>query len=168
MITKIFFDLNKKNVKYESISYNLNDISKLNYLKEFNINFNKIKRLIVQFETHEEEIEEEDDVMENNNKNFFKTLFSFNNIENDLIYLDIYYINDYHINPAYFEKINFFNDLKYLYLHWFNFNEIFVIKLNTLKILSIENCKNIEISDISSEKLEELDLSSIILLILIY
>ena len=45
---KLFFDkLNKSNIKYSSIFYKFNDKNKLNYLKNINIDFNKIKKLII-------------------------------------------------------------------------------------------------------------------------
>ena len=40
---KLFDKLNNLNINYSSIFYNLTDINKINYLKEININFNKIK-----------------------------------------------------------------------------------------------------------------------------
>ena len=44
----VFFNkLNKSNIKYSSIYYDFNDKTKINYLKEFNIDFNKIKKLTI-------------------------------------------------------------------------------------------------------------------------
>ena len=42
---KFFDKMNKSNIKYSSIFYNFNDKNKINYLKELNIDFNKIKKL---------------------------------------------------------------------------------------------------------------------------
>ena len=44
----LFNKLNKSNIKYSSIYYSFNDIEKLNYLKEFNLDFHKIKRIILE------------------------------------------------------------------------------------------------------------------------
>ena len=49
---KFFDNLNKLDIKYASIFYILKDMNKINYLKEFNINFNKIKRLTLKFENY--------------------------------------------------------------------------------------------------------------------
>ena len=78
-----------------SIYYDLRDINKIN-LKEININFNKIKALtICNFDykliLNKKDKKENKNVMQNNFNNFFDILFSFNNIENNLIYL-IYFL----------------------------------------------------------------------------
>ena len=44
---KIFDKLNKLNIKYSSIFYNFIDTKAIKYLKEFNIDFNKIKIIIL-------------------------------------------------------------------------------------------------------------------------
>ena len=41
----MFDKLNNENINYASIFYKLEYPNKINYLKEMNINFNKIKRL---------------------------------------------------------------------------------------------------------------------------
>ena len=43
--SRIFNKLNKSNINYSSVRYNLDDVKKLKYLKELNIDFNKIKRI---------------------------------------------------------------------------------------------------------------------------
>ena len=78
---KIFENLNNLNIKYSSIFYNLKDINKINYLKEININFNKIKKLTIE--------NENDNENDNKFNNYFDILFSFDNIENNLIYLKL-------------------------------------------------------------------------------
>ena len=88
---------------------------------------------------------------------FYENLFSFN-IENNLIYLNIEYMNHYKINPVSFEGINKFKKLKYLYIKFFDFENIFVITLNTLKLLSINACKKVCLdSKILYESLEVLE-----------
>ena len=47
---KFFNNLNNLDTKYTSIFYYLKDINKINYLKEINIDFNKIKRLSLKIE----------------------------------------------------------------------------------------------------------------------
>ena len=45
---KLFEKLNNLNINYKSIFYRLEDINKINYLKEINIDFNKIKRSTIE------------------------------------------------------------------------------------------------------------------------
>ena len=98
---KLFDKLNNLNIKYSSIFYKLKDINKIDYLKEIHINFNIIKKLT---------IENDYDYVYGIKKefiHFFEILFSFNNIENNLIYLNIkfkYYQIKVNINL--FENIN--------------------------------------------------------------
>ena len=119
---KFFDKLNKSNIKYSSIYYDFYELYKINYLNEFNIDFNKIKKLTLNINN---KIEDE------KNNYFFETLFSFNNIENNLIYLKIYFneYNGIYLSPELFEKINNFKSLKYLYIHKFNFNKNFNVKI---------------------------------------
>jgi hypothetical protein len=51
---KFFDNLNQLDIKYASIFYILKDMNKINYLKEFNIKFNKIKRLTLKFDNYYE------------------------------------------------------------------------------------------------------------------
>ena len=147
---KNYFDnLNKLNIKYSSIYYSFDDKKKINYLKELNIDYNKIKR----FNLIEEGKNDED----NNNK-FFETLFSIKNIKNSLIYLKINFTKGNILEPNLFEEINNFKSLRYLYIKYFKFNINFNIKLENIKILSCKNCKNISISKNIGTKLEILDL----------
>ena len=153
---KFFDNLNQLDIKYSSIYYDLVDVNKINYLKEFNINFNKIKRLILKIENNSKE------KYDNNiqiNK-FFGSLFSFNNIKNNLIYLeiDIDFMYD-KINNELLENINNFKLLRYLYLYNLKFKQDFIIKLKEIELLSIKSSKNVKLSEIPNEKLIELYLS---------
>ena len=51
------------NISYISIFYNLKDTNKINYLKEININFNKIKTLTIH--------NCDDNIIQKNINNFF-------------------------------------------------------------------------------------------------
>ena len=156
---KTFNDLNKLNIKYSSIFY-LNNNNNINFLNEINIDFNKIKRITIKIKHMERYDFIDNDNFTKNNKNFFENLYSFTNIKNNLIYLNICYRDDYYknINNDLFEDINKFKSLKYLFLESFSSDNNFVIKLNTLKSLSIKKCKNINISEMTNENLEALDL----------
>ena len=90
--------------------------------------------------------------------NFFEILFSLNNIENNLIYLNIKFAYC-KIKSEFFESINNFKSLRYLYIENINFDKDFIIKLNILELLSIISCNNIKLSEIPNEKLKELVIS---------
>jgi len=147
------------NINYTSIFYNLKDITKIDYLKEININFNKIKKLTIESD-YKFNIEDEDKNkdIKKQIKHFLEILFSINNIENKLIYLNIKF-KSYKINPELFENINNFKLLRYLYLENIEFENDFIIKLNLLKLLSIKLCENIKLSEISNEELKILKLT---------
>ena len=158
---KCFNKLNKENIKYTSIYYKFNDKDKIKYLKEFNIDFNKIKRMtLIHNDIDGREEDAAKNVVNQMNKNFFDNLFSFSNIENNLIYLKIKINSQYRLAPNLFENINNFKALKYLYINSFFFDSDFIIKLNNIKLLYIENSDNIGIYQPSCQKLEVLNLSS--------
>ena len=115
-------------------------------MNEFKINFNKVKRLTLTLENEDLDFSHIENI---DYQYFFKEFFSINDISSNLIYLKINLeeINTEKINPEIFEGINRFNALKYLFLNSFPFNENFIIKLTTLRILSIKNCENIYLSD---------------------
>ena len=51
---QLFNKLNKLDIKYSSVFYKLQNINKIDYLKEININFNKIKKLTIENENYNE------------------------------------------------------------------------------------------------------------------
>ena len=133
--------LNKNNYKYSSLLFEYKDINDINYLTKFNINFNGIKNLII--------IEKKEIGSIENNNYFFKTLFSFKNIENNLVSLYIQIDpNFYHYNKIKgesFNNLNNFKSLKILNLNELKFDTIFIIKLINLIELFLNNCENIAI-----------------------
>jgi len=148
---KFFDNLNKKNINYTSIFYNLKNINKINYLRHMNIDFNKIIRLTIE----DDDYTKKDNNIKKEFKKFFIILFSINNIQNNLIYLNLKF-KYCKVDSFLFEKINNFKLLKYLYIENIIFDEDFEIKLNLLKLLSIKSCKNIKLSEISNKNLKEL------------
>ena len=50
------------NINYSSIFYNLKDINTIYYLKELNINFNKIKKLTIESDYDEDEDKEKENI----------------------------------------------------------------------------------------------------------
>ena len=153
---KIFDKLNESNIKYSSIFYDIyyNAMDENNYLKELNINYNNIKKLTLNIKY---DIDYEEDILYENNKDFFETFFSFNNIQNNLIYLNIDFDEENYLTSELFENINDFKSLKYLYICNFNFDNNFIIKIINLKLLYCEKCSNITISDTFCQKLEILN-----------
>ena len=163
-----FFDkCNKSNVNYSSVYFIFKENDNINCLSEFKINFNKIKKLAL--------IEEEKSRYNNDNNQLFKTLFSFKNIENNLIYLKIEYHKSSIIDGNMLLSLNNFKSLKFLYLYYLSFNFInfkdelnFFIQLNNLEVLYFKYCNNIlyiiENSDFKELKelnLERCDISDI-------
>ena len=132
----------------------------MNYLKEIYIDFNKIKRMNLKLENKSYDYLLDENIIQKNTKYFFESLFSLNNLENNLIYLNLYFSILMKINPESFEKINEFKSLRYLYISSLNFNSNFIIKLNTLKVLLNIFSKNLLISEKTNENLEVLILSN--------
>ena len=152
----LFDKLNKSNIKYSSIFYDIyyNAMDEINYLKELNINYNNIKKLTLNIK-YDNVID--DDLLYENNKDLFETFFSFNQIQNNLIYLKIDFDEENYLSSELFENINDFKSLKYLYLCNFNFENNFIIKISNLKLLNCEKCNNITISDTFCQKLQILN-----------
>ena len=136
----IFNILNNSNIIYTAINYDLYDnIGKINCLKDININFNNINKIIINTKFYFGKNYDSHLV-----NSFFETLFSFDNIKNNLIYLEINFNTDVVINSNNLENINNFRKLKYLYLSDINLNKNIIIRLNTLNALSIFRCENIK------------------------
>ena len=147
-----FFNrLNGSNIQYSSIYYKFKEINKINYLKEFNIDFNKIRRITL--------ICDKNDNTKNSEKNkcISEAFFSFDNINNNLIYLKMK-INLRSINPKLFQPINGFKSLNYLFIERIRFYKMFRIKTNNLKIISCKYCSNVNIVNSENKKELKLDL----------
>ena len=145
---QVFKNLNKLKIKYSSISYILDDITKLNYLNKINIDFNKIERINLYINNYiKSNAFANNKDLKINNKTFFETFFSINNFRNNLIYLKIYFLKEQKINSDLFKKINNFKFLKYLYLRSFNCDKKTIINLNNLEVLSLCRCNNLVVSN---------------------
>ena len=156
-----FEKINKLNIKY-SLEFTYCNIGDLKYLKEFKINFTQIKKLNIRKD--EEGINESHCLNnkgsfseeENNDieyiKSFYNTLFSFENIEYNLISLSLnifieekwnsfsYFVE---MDPGLLEGLNNLKSLKYLYLYNLEFSSTFILKLFNLEKLKLKKCKNI-------------------------
>ena len=157
--TQFFDDLNKSNINNSSIYFYFLKKDAIQYLKDFHINFNKIKRItLIQDEYEYEDNDFEDDMF------FFQTLFSFDGIKNNLNYLKIHFHPKkfYQVNNQFNYLLNELKSLKYLYLHCLNFDNSLRITLSNLIVLNlreneIKNLNILEKADLT--ELKELDLS---------
>ena len=128
-----FKKLNDLNIKYSALIFFYKNGKDIDNLKELNINFSQIKML---------------DVLQNikgNNDNDYlcKNLFSLNYIHSNLINLEIK-LHGY-IDSKSFEGLNSMSSLKSLKLEYLRINDIFILKLNDLELLSLKFCENIAI-----------------------
>ena len=145
-----FNDLNKSNINYSALFFEYKEDKDIDYLKDFNINFTQIKRLVMK---STEKI--------NNYNYFFKNLLLFD--LSNLIYLNISLratssTNENKIEPDLFEEINKLRLLEELKLYNFSFTDIVILKLYNLKKLKLDNCKNISLDEKTCLHLKNLDL----------
>ena len=133
--SSIFNIMNNNKYKYSSITIDKKIYHReLNILKEIKINTEQIKRLTINL--HQS--------YEGNYKKTFSIddLLSLN-FHKNLIYLYIGNSSYYQGNASSFQSLEKFESLKHLVLYGIIFQSIFRLKLNSLKILSINNCSNI-------------------------
>ena len=150
--------MNRLNLKkYPAIIFDYKSANDINYLKDFKIKFNKIRRLTL---THEY------NVYIDNYDSLYKTLFSFNNLEKNLINLNLYvgFLKKDNIDPISFKNINSFYSLDVLELKGFKFKTTFVLKLKNLKKLVLKNCENLKFEENSCLNLKILYLLDCIIL----
>ena len=130
-----FKNLNNSGANYSSLKFKFIKNEDINYLKDFNVNFEKIKRLTLI----------EDYSSPNTDYNFLKTLFSFN-LTNNLVYLKINLTWEENIIQAdEIENLNCLQSLKVLSLSYFNCHDIFLLKIKGLLKLDLDNCINISL-----------------------
>jgi len=148
-----FNKLNDINSNYSSIFLKCNDDKDISYLKDFNINFNKIKNLNIKLDYSKANF---------NYNLFYRELFSLKDIENNNI-IDLYINNnDYYtneINENILENLNKFKKLENLKLNEIKAKNIFELKIKTLKILDIYRTQNIYINSDIALSLKKLVLS---------
>ena len=139
-INSNFQKMNKLNSKYTSLYFEFKDMNDINYIKDFKIEFNKIKRLSFRERYNDNEY--------NNIDIYFNTLISFDNIMNSLIYLSLIFYSNRKISKDIFKKINEFKSLNYLKLEEIELSDdSFLLKLSNLKSLNLNSCKNINLID---------------------
>lgn len=151
-----FNNLNKSNSKYSSIQFYYKDNKDIDYLKDFKINFSQIKKLIIDKDDSIDDIKIKNDY-------FLKNLFSFFNIENNLLYLEID-INIFDaeelIDPNLIENINNLKLLEHLDLKGFKLKNPFILKLFNLKHLFLDYCEKFTFEDNSLLHLNKLRLNN--------
>ena len=149
--------MNKSKINYSSIFFKFKNNENINYLKDFNINFGQIQKL---------SCAQDYCPKKENFNNFFKILFSFNNIGNNLMYLDLELYNDrldsdrVNIDANSFENLNNFKSLKDLRLHGLLFKTYLNINLINLQHLYISSCSMIIFTDECNLNLKSLFLLS--------
>ena len=99
----------------------------------------------------------------NNSKIKYSIYYNFSNIKklnysnfdvNKINYLNFNCKHKENDNLILFDNINNFVYLKYLYIYSIDFHENDKIELNNLKLLSFQECENINLSNISCPKLD--------------
>jgi len=143
----VFIKLNDINSNYSSLYLKCNDDKDISYLKEFNINFNKIKNLII-------EIDYSKDKFDYNL--FYRELFSLKDIENNIIDLNINNNKYSFIYNNILENLNKFKKLEHLKLNRLRAINIFELNIKTLKTLNIISCGNIYINSNAALSIKKL------------
>ena len=125
--------INESNIEISSLTFYIEyeEDFDLNLIKDLNINFSQLKKLIIKKNRY----------LEIN----FKELINLFNIQNNLIYFQ-YESGDYYhshkIDLNLIEIINNFKSLKYLILSGVKISSLFELKLNNLKHLELIGCSN--------------------------
>ena len=144
-----FKELNKYNSQYSSITFDYFCKSNINLIKDLDINYKQLKKLIIKYDVS---LNENCEILMNN-------LFSCD-ILNNLVYFELNFncFSSTILQPKTFENINNFKSLEYLILNDVNFEPHFEFKLNNLKYLKIKHSSNIIFLNNNFFKLEYLKL----------
>ena len=137
---EFFKKLNEIKAKYASLSLYLNNPHNIDYIKNFNININQIQRLYINIQYVFNEFEY-----------FFNTLFNLHNIDKNLTYLNLDFLQEndegVELSDKIFNGINNFNALLYLRLSGINFEPNFELNLSNLKEIKFFMVNNITFSE---------------------
>ena len=140
----IFGKLNKIKSKYSSILFIYENFKDIDYLFKFNINFSQIKKLhILDSKYSTCSFECKNKMIIDNSYYSLKTVFSHNDIKNNLISLNLDSYNKIEIENNIFKPLNDFKVLEELNLQNFKFKNNFSLKLKNLKKLELIFCENI-------------------------
>ena len=164
---KLYFDKKYKNSNLLYVTFG--DIKQLKLLKEMNIDFSKIKAIFIRYEkkkkelkfdyggenSHDEgeEVEDKDEEKYDKYDNIFSELFNLENIGKSLETLSLYLYGlpmEYKINNNIFNSLNNLKSLKHIHFSYLTLNQKFIIKLDKLETIYLENCKNIYLDNNTS------------------
>ena len=136
---EFFKKLNEVKAKYASLALYLTNPKNIDYIKDFNININQIQRLYINIQ------------IINELEYFFNTLFNFNNINKNLTYLNLDFLQEENygvdLSDEMFNGINNLNSLLYLKLSGINFAPNFELNLSNLKEIKFFLVNNITFSE---------------------
>ena len=140
-IQKAFEKLNNMNNIFPQIGFQL-PFNCLDHINKLNINFKKIKKLLIIYPfvySNENNVDDENE--------YFKKIFSFFQETNNLEHITMQIYNP--IKAETLEMLNNFSNLKVLSLMNLDFkdDDIFKIKLPNLNKLSLSCCKNIALEE---------------------
>jgi len=147
---------------YPCIYFKYKNPNDINFLNDLKLNFKLIKKLklkrINDIEANEKMKIETDSIDSQTFSNFYKTLFSLPDIQNNLIDLDLK-INQQNKKlyiPESFQEINNFKSLQNLFIDGYNFENAFVLKLFNLQKLELIDVKNFEFDESNIFNLKDL------------
>ena len=155
---KEFEILNKSNTNYSALCFQF-DHKTRQYpeIEKFNIDYQKIKKLI--FEEKNMKIKKQSSNFDKSNEFLlFTTIFSNSNIVNNLIFLEIKNLRNTNDCLYDLKNINNFKSLEELRLENVIFSKDLLLKLNSLKYLSLCNCNQIAISKNCASNIKSLSL----------
>jgi hypothetical protein len=133
-----FEKLKQSKSKYNSLTIYYEDSYDILYLKDFNINFNQIKRIIFIPNSYH---------VTGDYKYFLNTFFSlFSRIETNLTNLKLKWVEN-EMEPRTVQNLNNFKNLELLNLTGFKFTKTFMLKLSNLKKLTLDSCENIDFEE---------------------
>ena len=143
-----FEKLNKSKSKYSSIFFTFQFYRDIQKLKEFNIDFNNIKKLYII-----QDLKYDDYLY----SCYLKDFFSNKIIQNNLCFLYLEILCP--IEPNLLDNLNKFKSLEHLDLNKIKFTTNFTLKVNNLKTLRLYHCKNIILDEKIGLKMKKLDIS---------
>ena len=143
-----FDEIHKSNIKYSSIQFCYKEFNDLEYLTQFKIDFNQLKELFLHQRNYDYFIHYD---------KFFKKLFSFFNIKNNLVHLETKILAK-DVDSTIIDEINEFKLLENLKLNGFYFETPAIFKLYNLKKLYLIDCRNIGFEENSLSNLKRLDI----------
>lgn len=154
---KFLDKLNESNIKYYSITLKYNKYSDLIDFKKFHIDYDKLKRLSI-FQTEYGESQSKTLNL------FMSEFFSIKNLRTNLIFLNLSInadLPDNNRETKIMSQLNNFKSLKYLIIKGIHFSkddEPFILTLDNLIYLTLEDCWYMGLSDNLCSNIKQLKL----------